>query len=590
MATAFFLTLPFVVSFSGLDKFRLPKEIYAVVFIVLFAAAVLLRGTVTLPRRFDLWSWLLVAGVAYAALHSLLTANLGGLAGAARILGWGLLLALLTKVLDESFQKKIWLLAGFALSVNAVITVLQNLGKFPLMIRPSGEILGGRITPAGFIGDVNSGAFLFGLASLAALYWLVAESDRKVRIAAAAVLTLNLAGLAFTRTLTALIALTVSALLWLGFHHWWTLRIARKKPREMALFWAVLAIGLVAAAIAASQAGVLDRLQVVSRQMSRGNWSVATAGRQPVFLITWKMIQERPLLGRGLNTFGRDFFSYRAETEYGRGLPMVNQPGAFRQVHNEYLQVWEELGAVGLGLFLALLGLPVWRTARGAFQTGDPQKSYWRGILSIGGVYVAISCLTFFPFHLAVSSSYIVLWVACQRRAVDWDPETPTWAPGAKLPALLNKAWVKPVVVSAAVILLCVVQAGIWRANVDAGVAAFLLEQAQGSPPGRGVRLFADEALTRLKRAEERAPHIAEIYNLQGSAYMLLGRPEEAIERYARASRDLPSPEVYTNLAAACMAAGQVGRARPYLESALRYNPDYHPARQALDYVEKNAP
>jgi O-antigen ligase len=59
-------------------------------------------------------------------------------------------------------------------------------------------------------------------------------------------------------------------------------------------------------------------------------------------------------LGHGLGSFATDFFRYRAETDMSR-LAMVDQPGAFREVHNDYLQVWEELGVIGLLLFVALL-------------------------------------------------------------------------------------------------------------------------------------------------------------------------------------------------------------------------------------------
>ena len=68
---------------------------------------------------------------------------------------------------------------------------------------------------------------------------------------------------------------------------------------------------------------------------------------------------------------------------------------------------------------------------------------------------------------------------------------------------------------------------------------------------------------------------------------MLLGRHEEAQGAYGKAAQYLPSPELYTNLAAAHMAAGDPKLARNYLESALRYNPKYERAQDALRYLEQ---
>jgi tetratricopeptide (TPR) repeat protein len=99
-------------------------------------------------------------------------------------------------------------------------------------------------------------------------------------------------------------------------------------------------------------------------------------------------------------------------------------------------------------------------------------------------------------------------------------------------------------------------------------------------------RAIADEALARLERAEELSPAFYEIFNLKGTVLMLLGRYEEAVKSYSRGVVFSPSPELYTNLAAAYMAIGQKQKAKGCLDLALSYAPTYRKARQALRFLE----
>jgi hypothetical protein len=126
-----------------------------------------------------------------------------------------------------------------------------------------------------------------------------------------------------------------------------------------------------------------------------------------------------------------------------------------------------------------------------------------------------------------------------------------------------------------------------WRANVELGVAQYVLERAGSSGLSRWqTRVYCETALQRLKAAEYMAPGLAENYNLQGSAAMLTEDYREAARQYEKAARRAPSPEVLTNLAAARMALGELAAARGLLETALRYNPDYGNAQRALNYLK----
>jgi O-antigen ligase len=58
---------------------------------------------------------------------------------------------------------------------------------------------------------------------------------------------------------------------------------------------------------------------------------------------TWAMIEAHPVLGSGINTFMKNFEKYRP----------ANCPAGF-YAHNSYLQMWAEIGIIGLLVFLAI--------------------------------------------------------------------------------------------------------------------------------------------------------------------------------------------------------------------------------------------
>ena len=584
LAAACFLALPFVISLDGADKFRLPKQIFACLMIILIGAVYLLSRKPVIRWRPGSWEFLLGLLAAYAGIQVLFSRHPAlSLEAFYALCYFAVLLLVLKEIATPDYLRWLWLGIGAVGAVSAAFTVLQYFGLFPKMVSAGGQVISGRLNPAGLIGEVQSGAMLFGLASLMLLGWVMACESPAWRMAALALVAVNVAGLVFTRTLTALAALGVTMLLWLAFHHWWHFRSGKRFTRELAVLWGLLALGLAGAAFAAQQSGLLDRIQQVTAQMRRGDWTVATAGRQPVYRITWEMIQEQPLLGAGLNTFGADFFRYRTDTEIGRGQELIDQPGAFRQVHNEYLQVWLELGIPGLVLFLALLLIPVWRAAGQARREEDPQQAYWLALHCLAVVFIAVECLTFFPFQLTLSGALIVL-VFAGLRASQSEGSIP------REEGLRARSWlVKVALVAVGGLFLAYSQIQVWRANERMGLAEqFLLaaynQQTRNLPTQRAA---ARKALDLAERAGQLCSSCYRVHDLRGSALLLLGRYSEAVESYSRAASVIPSAEIYTNLGMAHFQNRNPEKARQSIETALRYRPQYQQAQQALRVLDQ---
>ncbi len=67
------------------------------------------------------------------------------------------------------------------------------------------------------------------------------------------------------------------------------------------------------------------------------------------------MIKDRPLLGSGIGTFKYNSLRYQAEF-FSQGDNRSIYPYGFaKHVHNEYLQLWAELGIIGLGIFIWIM-------------------------------------------------------------------------------------------------------------------------------------------------------------------------------------------------------------------------------------------
>ncbi len=84
--------------------------------------------------------------------------------------------------------------------------------------------------------------------------------------------------------------------------------------------------------------------------------------RSEIFTEHWRAFLERPIFGHGLNTFHE--INTRAQTP--ANFEELREMGA---AHNIYVQLLEETGVVGAGVFAIILGPLLWRAARGALTS-----------------------------------------------------------------------------------------------------------------------------------------------------------------------------------------------------------------------------
>ncbi len=92
---------------------------------------------------------------------------------------------------------------------------------------------------------------------------------------------------------------------------------------------------------------------------------------------TWSMIKEHPVLGFGINTFS-DYFPYYKPVEYFDS----------RYSHNSYLQMWAEIGALGLLSFL-LIVFKIFKVTFSGLSAKLKEPSQGIFVLGLGASYIA---------------------------------------------------------------------------------------------------------------------------------------------------------------------------------------------------------
>lgn len=136
------------------------------------------------------------------------------------------------------------------------------------------------------------------------------------------------------------------------------------------------------------------------------------SGRILMWRVTGTMIMDAPLTGHGLGTFGLHFPNYQADAlSQPWAEPFIANASFTSYAHNDYLQLWAELGLFGLLAFGALIWIVL---KRGRALAGDPVAlGCWAAVISL-----LINSAVAFPLHLPTTLILFVVLVAAVEGTV----------------------------------------------------------------------------------------------------------------------------------------------------------------------------
>jgi len=407
---AVLLLAPLVVDASAEASFDAPKRLVTLVGVALAAAA----GLVLVPRGAcagdvrAVWRTAdararaiallavlaLAAGVAAALLSpraSLATSALRVLLPIALLLPLGA-----SRVLEP--RGGAILLAAFvaAACVDALAALLERAGLVQLFVI---ESVAGRGGTGAFVGNEGSLALLLALGSVAALGVLLQARARAWRVAAGGVLVLQVAALAVSPSLTALVALLAGVVV---------VAVAALGRRAV---WVLSGCVLAVALATAAYAPLRDRVATAARAARAGDWDALLTYRLGPWAAAAEMVRARPLVGFGPGTFGAEFAAQRlhAEERHRRRFVLPRETSTFAQAHNEYLHLLAEAGVPAAAAAIAALALLLGTLARrvAASPPGDARAEQ---VIVLGIVVTgATGALTWFPLQLASTAPVLLL-------------------------------------------------------------------------------------------------------------------------------------------------------------------------------------
>ncbi|MEK7207281.1 MAG: O-antigen ligase family protein, partial [Pseudomonadota bacterium] len=166
--------------------------------------------------------------------------------------------------------------------------------------------------------------------------------------------------------------------------------VKRVSRKDVALF-----LFLVAAAFALAdlswQGGVKERLETLYDMGSAGET------RFIIWRQSWEMLKDSPWWGRGLGLYSLAWPPYRD--------PADTSAGYF--VHNDYLQIWIELGLPGLVLFIAVLISALWMFIRLLRNVAVPPDSKIELTGLFGGL-LAVAMHSFLDFNFYIMAILMI--------------------------------------------------------------------------------------------------------------------------------------------------------------------------------------
>jgi O-antigen ligase len=269
---------------------------------------------------------------------------------AAMFATWGLISALWAMDTQKLFAALLLLLQLMALyivvinlvnsvkrvqAILAIITIVSlALALLTICRVVSGEPLQGRVDLGHIsVGDVNTQAAYF----LPSATLLMILFSHKAQLAHKFLLLLGLSVIALailaTSSRGAMLSLVVILVLGMIMDH---------KLWQVAL--PALLVGAVGMLLLPPT--FVERLQALVTLSDRGG------GRMDIWLVALRVMRSHPVLGVGLDSFGRAFDKYVAETP-----GIIRDIGRGRGSHNILLNVQSELGVIGSLLFALFIGI-----------------------------------------------------------------------------------------------------------------------------------------------------------------------------------------------------------------------------------------
>jgi O-antigen ligase len=284
-------------------------------------------------------------------------------------------------------------------------------------------------------------------------------------------------------------------------------------------------------------------------------------GRIWMWAVTGTMIRAAPWGGHGLGTFGLQFPLYQARAFSQQwSAPFVANASFTSYPHNDYLQLWAELGLFGLLAFGALIWIVL---KRGRVLAGDPVAlGYWAAVISL-----LVNAAVAFPLHLPTSLMLFVVLVAVVEGAA------------SKKTVGLSKSALARIAVVPLILVFCF---SAYRSSYHRLASEAALWRADAALDSQRW----NEAEMAINTAIQHAPNRLDGQAMLGRLHLERGEYAEALTALNQAMKFGFDVEVYHWKATALENTGQRAEAIATLNELVWLRPDLQWPRESLSTLK----
>ena len=283
-------------------------------------------------------------------------------------------------------------------------------------------------------------------------------------------------------------------------------------------------------------------------------------------ITNWKfttlMIKDNPLLGSGIGTYKYNSLRYQARfLEQGQNRSIY--PYVFAtKTHNEYLQLWAELGIVGLGIFIWLIisyfyyGLRFIKRVKNRYKQGI--------IIGLMGAVIAVLIDGIFGFPLHLPATIVLFWLALALTIVTIKSEIDAEEVNTSKKDSSQITWLKPllyIIIILLAIFLCVTVSRPFIARTYWYYGNKELEKNKD----------VNKAIKMYEEALKWDPYLGEVYYQMGRTLQNRGIYNIALEYFEKAEKYVDHPDLPEDLASLYLKKELFDKAAIKYKQAISY-------------------
>ena len=360
----------------------------------------------------------------------------------------------------------------------------------------------------------------------------------------------------FLRTRAVYLALAAFSVVGLAYYLFSDAKMRRLALRRILPF--VLSVGFFGLLFIANT----DAGKNYLRYLNPSTYQKSASGSERMFVWykTLDLIREQPLKGYGTGNW-KLFFPSK---NIAGGFRLQEKDLVFTRVHNDFLEVWAEVGIFGLLLFLAIFGLPFWAIGSSMRQSNTAKR---RGLTLLAAILLGYCIISFFDFPKERLEHQVFLGLLLAIIAV----RTRTFFQKGRLSKTLTGKGRLLVLGSLTALLLLNAPVGYYRYLGDAYSKEVLIYMTvQDSKRIRRASVAGHSIWYDLN------PMVIPLKWYEGLSYYFEGNYQEARPRLAEAYRLNPyNFNVLNNYGSTLVQLEAYAEAIPLYEQALKINPKF---------------